>query len=107
MYFNDGGEQLKESDSEREYFVAAEVFISNAASANLRKVGPCFLNEHRLKCHHHPVQETKRRIPSERCVLVLISPTGTHYNSTSIRPPWLVGPREGTCGVRALAAGYL
>lgn len=39
MYFNDSGEQLKESDSEREYFVAAEVFISNAASATLRKVG--------------------------------------------------------------------
>ncbi len=42
MYFNDSGEQLKESDSEREYFVAADLFVSNAASATLRKVG-CIL----------------------------------------------------------------
>lgn len=38
MYFNDSGEQFTECDSEREYFVAAEIYISNAAGATLRKV---------------------------------------------------------------------
>jgi hypothetical protein len=38
MYFNDSGEQFRECDSEREYFVAAEIYISNAAGATLRKV---------------------------------------------------------------------
>lgn len=33
-----GGEQLNESDSEQEYFTYAEIYISNAAGATLRKV---------------------------------------------------------------------
>jgi hypothetical protein len=40
MYFSDSGEQLRVCDSEREYFVAAEIYISNAAGATLRKVSP-------------------------------------------------------------------
>ncbi|KAF9453816.1 Rho GTPase activation protein [Macrolepiota fuliginosa MF-IS2] len=37
MHFKDNGEQLQESDSEREYFVYAEIYISNAAGISLPK----------------------------------------------------------------------